>query len=238
MDTLQNNHSEAQEKVDFFLVSTHELRTSLSAMKWMFQMLLDGDFGPLNDKQKEMIDQAIRANERMITLVNDTMTIIRTDGTSIPYDMQPLSLGTITDELIKEFTSEACHKGMHLRYTPPAEPIMIQGDIEKLRIVLHNLLENAIKYGASNSDISITLTAKETDAVLSIADRGLNIPDAEQDHIFQKFFRASNAKNEFVGVGLGLYATKSIVERHGGTISFESNPLRGTTFTVTFPLER
>jgi signal transduction histidine kinase len=236
MDTTSDNKSEAEEKIDFFLVSAHELRTSLSAMKWLFKMLLDGDFGPLNETQSAMIAQATGANERMILLLNDTMTIVRNDGASIPYLTLPVSLSKLTEESIKEFTSEAANKGMHIRYDPAPSPVMVIGDEEKLRIVLHNLLENAIKYGSNNTDISVSLKVADGNVVFTIVDHGITIPTAEQSHIFQKFFRSSNAKNAYIGVGLGLYATKHIVERHGGTIAFMSKDNIGTVFTLTLPL--
>ncbi len=162
MDTPKISQAESQEKIDFFLVSAHELRTSLSAMKWLFKMLLDGDFGALNATQSAMIVQATTANDRMIGLVNDTMTIINTDGPSVTYQKEPVSLSTLTEESIKDFTSEAAQKGMHIRYSSPATPVMIIGDADKLRIALHNLLENAIKYGNTliSRSPSVSVTKK------------------------------------------------------------------------------
>lgn len=227
---------ESQEKIDFFLVSAHELRTSLSAMKWMFKMLLDGDFGSLNETQSAMIQQATTSNERMIALINDTMTVIKSEDSSIPYASAPVSLSHLTEESIKDFTSEAASNGMHIRYTPSATPVLVIGDEDKLRIVLHNLLENAIKYGNADTDISLALSVEDNKAVLTVADHGVTIPPDEQSLIFQKFFRASNTKEAYVGVGLGLYATRHIVERHNGTLTFVSSDTAGTVFTLTLPL--
>lgn len=235
-DTPATTPSESQEKIDFFLVSAHELRTSLSAMKWLFKMLLDGDFGALNETQTAMIAQATASNERMISLVNDTMTVVRTDGASIAYASAPVSLVTLAEESIKDFTSEAAAKGMHIRYTSPGVPVVVIGDIDKLRIAIHNLFENAIKYGTKDSDISVALKVDEGNAILKVADRGVVIPQEEQARIFEKFFRASNTREAYVGVGLGLYASKHIIERHHGTLSFISTPTEGTVFNLTLPL--
>lgn len=228
--------SDSQEKMDFFLVSAHELRTSLSAMKWLFKMLLDSDFGPLTETQSAMLNQASTANDRMIALVNDTMTVIKTEGSSVPYATIPISLSSLTEESIKDFTSEAASKGMHIRYTPHPTPVIVIGDADKIRIVLHNLLENAIKYGNANTDITMSLSVDEGKAILTVGDHGAVIPQPEQSRIFEKFFRASSTKDTYVGVGLGLYATKHIVERHGGTLSFISTDQTGTIFTLTLPL--
>lgn len=227
--------SDNQEKIDFFLVSAHELRTSLSAMKWLFKMLLDGDLGPLTETQRAMLSQAAGSNERMIGLLNDTMDVIKTDGASIPYAQIPISLSNLIDESLKDFTSEAGAKGMHIRYTPPPTAVIVIGDIEKLRIVIHNLLENAIKYGTKSTDITIKLWIEDTAVHLSVSDTGITIPSSEQRQMFTKFFRATTAR-EYPGVGLGLYASKHIIERHGGTLTCTSTPEAGTTFTITLPL--
>ncbi|HWC57718.1 MAG TPA: HAMP domain-containing sensor histidine kinase [Candidatus Paceibacterota bacterium] len=224
-----------QEKIDFFLISAHELRTSLTAMKWILTMLLEGDFGVLTETQSAMITQASSANERMIMLVNDTMTAIRADDASTPYAATPVSLSTLTEESINDFTSEAARRGMHIRYTPSATPVVVIGDKERLRIVLHNLLENAIKYGNENTDIIISLTISDQKAVLTVTDHGIIIPPDEQSHVFEKFFRASTTKKN-MGVGLGLYATKHIVVRHHGTLTFTSDATHGTAFTLTLPI--
>jgi signal transduction histidine kinase len=207
----------------------------MTAMKWMFKMLLDGDLGPLSQTQRAMISQATASNERMIELINDTMDVIKTQGQAVPYARIPISLSNLVDESLKDFTSEAAIKGMHIRYTPPSTAVMVIGDIEKLRIVIHNLLENAIKYGAADTDISITLGVDDASVLFSITDRGITIPSSEQSRMFEKFFRTTTAQS-IPGVGLGLYASKHIAERHGGTLSFSSTPEAGTTFTLTLPL--
>ncbi len=227
--------SDNQEKIDFFLVSAHEIRTSMTAMKWMFKMLLDGDLGPLSQTQRAMISQATASNERMIALINDTMDVIKTQGQTIPYAHIPISLSNLVDESLKDFTSEAANKGMHIRYTPPSAAVIVIGDIEKLRIVIHNLLENAIKYGSPDTDITLSLSVTDASATLSVHDRGITIPSSEQAHMFEKFFRTTTAR-AIPGVGLGLYASKHIVERHGGTLTFASTPDTGTIFTMTLPL--
>ncbi len=236
MEPAQELIRENQEKVDFFLVSAHELRTSLTAMKWIFKMLVDGDYGTLTKTQSAMITQAANANERMVGLINDTMTVIRTQGASISYVALPVSISNLIEESIKDFTSEAAMKGMHIRYIAPATEMIVIGDAEKLRIVIHNLFENAIKYGDKDTDISISLSIKDSSAVFEIKDYGIVIPPKEQSSIFQKFFRASNTREAFIGVGLGLYATKHIVERHGGTLTFTSDDTSGTLFILTIPL--
>ena len=229
--------SDQQEKIDFFLISAHELRTSLSAMKWLFKLLIDGDLGVLTDAQRTLLLQATDSNERMIGLINDTMNVIKAEGSSTPYVEEPIIIEKLLSEVIADFTSEAAEKGMHIRYSSTSTETTILGDIGKLRIALHNLLENAIKYGNPNSDIALQLSTTSTEATISIRDNGMGIPEEEQGQMFTKFFRASNARAHTPGVGLGLYATKAIIERHHGSISFATGPT-GTIFTITLPISQ
>ncbi len=223
----------SSEKTDFFLLSAHELRTSLSAMKWLFKMLVDDDYGTLNDEQRAAITQAMQANERMIGQLNDTIAAIKHDDVS-KYTIAPFSFSEFIGAIVKEFLNEAAGKHITLTYRNPADPITINGDENKLRMALHNIIENAIKYSNRDTDIVITLAAQDNTAVLTIQDHGVGIPTDKQPHIFEKFFRAENTAE--TGTGLGLYSTRHIIEHHKGTITIASQEGRGTIVTVTLPL--
>jgi signal transduction histidine kinase len=230
---LYYRYMNTQEASDFFLISAHELRTQLSAMKWLLKMLLDGDLGTLNDAQLSMLRQAASGNDHMITLINETMAVIKAGDTTVPYQQTPVDFGRLIESAIHDFTSEAAQKGMHIRYTNPTAPGIVMGDATKLAIVLHNLLENAIKYGNPETDISITLATGPHDVSMSITDHGIGIPAAEHDKLFGKFFRGSNVGTHD-GTGLGLYATRQIIERHGGSIVCTSEDTT-TTFSLQLP---
>lgn len=225
--------SSTEEKIDFFLLSAHELRTSLTAMKWLFKMLHDGDYGPLSSDQISAIDQAARANDQMVALLNNTMNAIKNDG-NITYEALPVHLPVFLAEIIKEFTGEAMSKHIVLTYHQSAVPITVTGDESKLRIALHNLIENAIKYSSPNTEVIISLTTVASDAIITIQDHGIGVSEEEAKHLFEKFFRAGNSAES--GTGLGLYSTKLIIERQGGTVFMQSQPGQGSTVTVTLPL--
>ncbi|MDB5255237.1 MAG: multi-sensor signal transduction histidine kinase, partial [Candidatus Nomurabacteria bacterium] len=141
-----------QDKIDFFLLSAHELRTSLSAMKWLFKMLSDGDFGTLTEEQLNAITQASQANNRMVDLLNSTMTAIKNDDV-ITYAKIAVNLTGLVNEIAQEFTSEAKEHQITITYHQPSTDIIVCGDVTKLRIALHNIVENAIKYSNSNTEI-------------------------------------------------------------------------------------
>jgi two-component system, OmpR family, phosphate regulon sensor histidine kinase PhoR len=220
---------------DFFIMTTHELRTSLSAMKWLFKMLVDGDFGSLTPEQHNLLLRANDTNERMISLVADVMSVLKNDVGEVRYVFAPCNLGKLINESIKDFSSAAEMKHMHLSFNEPVEPVLVSADESRLRIVIDNLIENAIKYGSRETGISIHLASDNTNASLTIEDQGIGIPEAEQEHLFGKFFRASNT-TQHPGTGLGLYVTKKIIEHHHGTITVQSIEGVSTTFTVTIPV--
>jgi signal transduction histidine kinase len=223
----------SQDKIDFFLLSAHELRTSLSAMKWLFKMLCDGDYGALNDEQKAAITQAMQANERMVGLLNDTMNAIKND-TVVTYAKLPVNMATLMAEMTKDFSNEASEKHIAITYHQPESQISVLGDENRLRIALHNLIENAIKYSNPETEIVVTLSIQDSHAVLTVQDHGAGIPEDKKAHVFERFFRAENTDQ--AGTGLGLFGTKHIIEQHNGTIAIDSKEQEGTTVTVLLPL--
>lgn len=225
-----------QNKADLISISAHELRTSLSAVKWLLKMLVDEDFGKLSDEQRSLLERASLSNDRMIALVNDVLTLNHTDESTINYKFEPIDMVQMVDEVVFDFTSEGFKKGVEIVFIKPTEHLTISGDKLRIRVVIQNLIENAIKYSERGKRISIFLTPVGENIQLTVKDNGIGIPPNEQPQIFNKFFRATNAvKKETVGSGLGLYTTKRIIEIHKGTINFETEQGKGTSFMVTLP---
>ncbi len=222
-----------QEKIDFFLLSAHELRTSLSAMKWFFKMLCDGDYGALNEEQRAAMVQAMHANERMVVLLNSTMNAVK-NNTVVTYLKLPVRMTLLVAEITKDFTNEATEKHIAISYHQPGSAVTVLGDESRLRIAFHNIIENAIKYSPSQTEIIVTLSTENDTAVLTVQDHGAGIPDDKKEHLFEKFFRAENTSHS--GTGLGLYSSKHVIDQHNGTITIESQEHVGTTVTVKLPL--
>jgi len=113
------------------------------------------------------------------------------------------------------------------------------GDKEKMKLALQNLIENAISYSFSGSDVTISVDCDNMNLTVAIKDKGMGIPENQQKRVFSKFFRADNAvKMETEGSGLGLFLTKNIIEKHGGKIWFESEEGKGSTFYFTLPIAK
>lgn len=225
-------------KSDLISVSAHQLRTSLSAMKWILKMFIDGDFGEVTDEQKNFLTKALESDNRMIAFVNEMLSMNHAENALDEIKLTDFDVIKMIDEVIFDFTGESYKKGVQLVFLKPPQSVMnIQADYEKFRVVVQNLIENAIKYSQKEGRVVINLAKKDNMIEISVRDSGIGISKQEQPNIFGKFFRAENAKKQdSVGSGLGLYTTKRIVETHKGKIWFESEEGSGTTFFLEIPV--
>lgn len=226
-----------QLKSEIISVAAHQLRTPLSAIKWTLKMLLDEDVGKISDEQKGLLTKGYESNERMITLVNDMLSVDRLESGKIKYNFVPVQYESLVESLIQEVLPLAAKKNIRIELRRPEELLpKVKLDPDKIHDVLQNLIDNAIKYSKPDSIIRVTIEATKNDVITRVADSGIGIPKDQQDKIFTRFFRAANAiKNETEGSGLGLFIAQSVVRRHGGEILFSSEEGVGSTFSFTLP---
>ena len=226
-------------KSDIVSVGTHQIRTSLSALKWIIKMFLDGDLGKLTTEQENLLRKAYESNERAIKKVSEILIINKSEDIAEKEPVfEKVDLLELIDSCIFDFSGEAHACGIEIIFlTPNEKPKPVRGDREKLRIVLENLIENAIKYNNQNGKVFISIKEIEKMIQVSIKDTGIGISTLGQSRIFEKFFRDENAeKKEAMGSGIGLFDTKKIIEEHGGKIYFESKQGNGTTFFFRLPI--
>lgn len=228
-------------KSSFISVVAHQLRTPLSGIKWTLNLLLNGDMGALAAEQKSFLSKAYESNDRMISLVNDMLGADRIESGKVRYVFEPVQLGDVIDNVLFELLPQAHAKGVSISFAsrPGALP-KVHADPEKLRAVFQNLLDNSIKYSRPQGNIEVGMRPENHDEILvSIKDDGIGIPKEQQKNVFERFFRAQNAvKAETDGSGLGLFIVRSIIERHGGRIWFESAEGKGVTFYFTLPVDK
>lgn len=226
-----------QMKSEIISVAAHQLRTPLAAIKWTLKMLLDGDVGNISDAQKELLSKGFESNERMINLVNDMLSVDRLESGRIKYNFVPLQFEDLVDAMIQELLPIATKKEIQLRFIRSKDLLpKIKVDPDKMHDVLQNLIDNAIKYSSNGGQVTIELLHDNEKMQFSVKDSGIGIPKEQQEKIFSRFFRATNAvRNVTDGSGLGLYIAQSVVRRHGGDIWFVSEENRGTTFFFTLP---
>jgi len=226
-------------KTEFVSLSAHQLRTPLSAIKWTLRMLLDGDLGVITDEQRDFIEKTYKSNERMISLINDLLDVTRIDEGRYLYKPILTDLEPICQFVINSCQEETERKKLKLKFKKPEEKLpKAIVDVEKIKLVIQNLLENAIRYTKSGGEILVSLRHLKKEIEFSVRDTGIGIPKNQQARVFTKFFRAANViRMETEGSGLGLFITKNIIEAHGGKIWFESEEGKGTTFYFTLPVK-
>ena len=227
-----------QIKSEFISVAAHQLRTPLSGIKWTLNMILSGTFGQLTIEQKSFLMKCYESNERMIMLINNMLDVDRIDSGKLDYHFVPTQIFDLLDNVLFEMTSLISKKKLQMSFVNKDRSLpQVLIDTEKMRAVLQNLLENAVKYTSPGGKIEIDFQVVGEFMKISIKDNGIGISEEDKENIFNRFFRAQNAvKIETDGSGLGLFIAKGIIEKHGGKIWFESSLGQGTTFSFTIPI--
>lgn len=222
-----------QMKTDFLSLASHQLRTPLTAMRWLTELLVTDK--SLNEKQKEITARVASANLRMINLVNTLLNISRIQSGRILITIADTDLRQLISEVIEDVTPK--YGKNHTITVRVADEIgVLRLDAGLLRHVYMNLLTNALKYSDENSEVIVRVYKKEEVIVSEVEDHGVGIPIDQQNKVFQRFFRADNVSGVVTdGTGLGLYLVQMIVQACGGKISFKSEQGVGTTFMFTLP---
>ena len=234
----ENEESLEHTKSDLISISAHQIRTTVSAIKWIVEMFLGGDLGKLTVEQENLLRKAHESTARAISIVNELLLVNKTeDLVEKEYNFESMDMIDLVNDSIFNFSGEAYVRGIELIFLKTGLQLpRVRVDKEKILVVLHNLIENAIKYSDMHGKVFLTLKEEEDLVQFSIKNRGVSIPPEESDKIFQKFYRSTAAKKkEAMGSGIGLFTIKKIVERHGGKIWFQSSANEGTTFFFTVP---
>lgn len=223
-------------KSEFVSLASHQLRTPTTAISWFSEMLLGGDVGALNEKQKSYLEEIYHGNKKMIDLVNALLSVSRIELGTFAIEPGPANIPIIANDVLEELQTQINEKNLEIRKKYEKTTTVIQSDPKLIRIIFQNLLSNAVAYTPAKGNISIGIKRAGAGVRVEIGDSGYGIPESEQSKIYTKFFRADNARKVRPdGTGLGLYITKSIVEVLGGTIDFKSKEGKGTVFSVNMP---
>lgn len=220
---------------DLLSLASHQLRTPLSGTKWLIETLKKGIHGPLTAPQTEYLDELYKINERMTSLVHDMLGVLRLEGGETKTKKENASTKTLLASVFETMRGVAESKHMTIRIPEDAD-YEINTDPLLLRNILESLVGNAINYSESGRDVDVWVEQKPAEIMFAIKDSGIGIPKAEQRQIFERFYRASNAKTfDTRGSGLGLYIASMLAKKIGARLSFESEEGKGSTFYVHLP---
>ena len=226
-------------KDEFVSIASHQLRTPLTALKGYSGMLLDGDVGPINDKQRECLTEITNATDRMINLITALLNVSRVDLDVFVVEPEPVNLAELAESVLKESEARVNNEKLVVSTNFEKDLPSINADLNIMRMILQNLFSNAMKYTPAEGKITLSIKKDGQNILISVADTGCGIPEDAKSKIFTKMFRADNARvKDPGGTGLGLYIIKETIEKTGGKIWFESlGEDKGSTFYVTIPLE-
>jgi signal transduction histidine kinase len=224
-------------KTEFVSVASHELKTPINVILGYTQLLQEELYGPLTPKQRNVANVLEAQSRTLSRLVKQLLDVTRFEAGAARLDVRPVDLPKLLDELEQSFRVLADQRG--IRFTISQQEGMIETvhwDPDRINEVLGNLLSNAFKFTERGGEVELTVSGNQHHIHMDVRDSGAGIPEDQVHRIFEKFYQADNQNAAaHAGSGLGLSITRQIVEAHKGTISCESTPGVGTTFSIELP---
>lgn len=223
----------------FISMVTHELRTPLTVISGTSELLEAGIYGPLAPEQAEPVSQIAFQADRLRGLVNDLLDLSKMAAGMMRLRREPLDAYSLVEAVVQQLVTLAARGGVLLRNQVRHDLPEIDCDGQRIEQVLTNLISNAIKFTPTGGQIIVSATAEANQLRFCVADTGQGIPPEALPRIFDKFFQVqSNTETGKIGTGLGLAIVKHLVELHGGEVSVESEPGKGSRFYFTVPWEK
>jgi len=223
-------------KSEFLSLATHQIRAPLTAVKGYASLILEGDYGEVSDGVRNAVKIIGQSCENLVVIVNEFLDISRIEQGRMKYTLTNFDMKAVAVEILEELKPNIEHAGLTYDFHADEGEYVVNADQGKLRQVVGNLIDNAIKYTPTGG-MSVSIR-KEGNAVhFSIKDTGIGISAEDIPKLFNKFTRAKDAnKQNVIGTGLGLYVAKQMLEAQGGKIWIESEGVgKGTTFIVELP---
>ncbi|OGJ63704.1 hypothetical protein A3C37_02905 [Candidatus Peribacteria bacterium RIFCSPHIGHO2_02_FULL_53_20] len=225
-----------RQKDELLGIVSHQLATPISALKWDFEMLLDGDIGTFTGEQKDFFQKLQGVAAHLSDLVSMILDVSRIQLGRMKVDRTDLELNTFFDELLNIMSAKAKERNVNLTSSIPKGLRTAQLDKRLMLMITENLMSNAIKYTPEKGNVKLDVKVENKVLKIVVSDTGCGIPKQDQDKIFGKLYRASNVRS-VDGNGFGLYVVKGATEAQGGKITFKSQENQGTSFYVELPLK-
>lgn len=226
----------AQLQTDFVSAVSHEFRSPLTSILQLSH-LLASDRVSGDDQRGRVYGALVRESERLHTLVESLLDFGRMEGGSLRYRLEPLDPVQLATEVTETFQLNAAAPGYNIHFRADPGLPRVAADREALSRALWNLLDNAVKYSPENKDIFAEVAGEGSGVAIRVRDRGIGVPGSQRKEIFKKFVRG-NPSSAVKGTGIGLAMVEHIVRGHGGRILLDSEPGKGSTFSILLPAER
>jgi PAS domain S-box-containing protein len=224
-------------KTEFVSLASHQLHTPISSMKWNIELLVSKRFGDLSEPQYAYVEKIERALGRMEAIIKDFLNVTQLELGTVVTDIAPLNIVEEFEDMFEEQTGRINLKHITIERDYGEESVIIMTDKRLFRTAIGNLISNAVKYTSENGIVRVRCAALDGRTItIEVSDTGIGIPTEDQEQLFTKFFRATNARAEEPdGTGLGLYIVALALKFLGGSVTFISRKDEGTTFTVVLP---
>jgi signal transduction histidine kinase len=238
MRSIDRERAVARLQSEFVSAVSHEFRTPLTSLRQLSEMLSKGRI-PTEELRQQSYDVLNRESERLQRLVESLLDFGRIEAHGFRYRYEPLDPVALVRDIVAEFQEKVASRGYRIELELGGEYPLVHADREALGLALKNLLDNAVKYSPDCRTVWVEMARERGRLAIRVRDRGMGIPDSEQKEIFNKFVRGTGfGAANIQGTGVGLAMALRIVEAHRGEIRLESEPGRGSTFTILLPLEK
>jgi two-component system phosphate regulon sensor histidine kinase PhoR len=219
---------------DFLADISHELRTPISSIRLMVETIQLSNEDP--EALRIFLPQVISELERMTRMIEDLLTLARSESGTIPLDRSNVDLSAVVSDAAAAFKRRADEQEVDLKVIP-AEGVEANVDAERIRQVVANLVDNALRHTPAGGQVRVELLARGGDAILRVRDDGVGIPFKDLPHVFERFYVVDRSRSrDSGGTGLGLAIVKQIVEGHGGSVQVDSSLGSGAAFSCRIPL--
>lgn len=242
VESLQEANRQLQEldrqKTEFLTIAAHQLRTPVSIIKNYIAMLQDGDYGKVSEEVQEIHKNIGESSEWLVRLGDEFLNIAHLEQGQTKYHMSVGDVSLVVDSVINELKGRAAHKGINLAWQRPTESMHTKMDEEKIRNVIFNFVDNAIKYSDAGT-VAVNASVEHRRILVRVTDEGIGFTKVDHDKLFKKFQRGDNARKREVNSssGLGLYIARMFVEGHGGEVWAQSKGLgKGSEFGLWIPV--
>ena len=226
-----------RQKDELISIVSHQLASPVASLRWSLEDMIEGEFGDLTPAQRQHAEELVRTTKGLADLTSLLLDVSRIELGRLQMKPERVDLGSFFAELVRLTTELAKQKEVTFEVELPETWPEFVCDPRLLRMAVENLLTNAVKYTDAGGKVTLTVEMQGQTLHCSVADTGIGIPRSEQQKIFSKLYRATNAQ-KIEGHGFGLYVAKGAIEQQGGRLWFSSEPGRGTTFFITLPSGR